>query len=290
MIRLEHGDWCLALRPDLGASITSLTWRGRDILRPATKNADSPLQAGCFPLIPYANRIDRGVFEFGGRRFVLPATPRFYPHAQHGLAWLCAWSVRGTGPDTVDLALAAERCADWPWAWTAEHRMRLDDRGLEATVSLTNEDRRPMPAGLGLHPYFAMTPDTVLTARAAEVWLNGPDQIPLRLARPSAVVDWDAGVALGSAPFVDNAYGGWTGSARLDHGDVSVTITASSNARWLQIYAPRGEAYVCAEPMTHRPNALNAGAFEDAGQVTLEPGQSLVLTMRIAAARRARRA
>lgn len=286
MIRLEHDDWALALRPDLGAAITSLTWRGRNILRPAPVEATDPLETASFPLLPYANRIDRGAFTFAGRDVVVRRTAGFEPHALHGIGWLRPWAVLETGHDFVELALATEASPDWPWAWTASHGLRLDGDGLEMTLSITNENRDSMPAGLGLHPYFAITPESVLTAPSPHVWLNDATDIPNRLAPATDLFDWSQGKDVASAPFVDNAYAGWSGEARLEHPSHVIDMIASPNARWLQIYAPRDAAFVCVEPVTHRPDAHNAPADEVSGLIGLASGESLSMSMRINASDR----
>lgn len=283
MIELAQGDWSMALRPELGASVTRLTWRGRDILRPAPADATHPLETGSFPLVPYANRIDHGAFRFAESQINLPATTGFEPHALHGLGWLRSWSVLKTGPDFAHLTLTAQACADWPWAWSASHRLRLDDGGLETILSITNEHETPMPAGLGLHPYFAATDQTIVTVAADEIWLTDPTEIPRERAPPSAVVDWSAGVPLASAHFVDHAYGGWSGRARLEHRDHIVDLTASANTPWVQIYAPGSGGFVCIEPVTHRPDAHNAPSEEHSGLVSLQPGETLSISMRITA-------
>lgn len=283
MIELASGDWALAVKPELGASLTRLTWRGRDILRPTPAEASHPLEAGSFPLVPYANRIDRGTFRFGDRNIALPATPGFAPHALHGLGWLRPWSVVRQGDDLIDLELVADAAPDWPWAWTASHRLRLDDHGLEATLSITNDDHAPMPAGLGLHPYFVATAETMLTLAADEVWMTDETEIPFERSAPSAVVDLSSGVALGNAPFIDNAYAGWPGHARLDHRDHVVELTASANAPWVQVYAPGLGDFVCVEPVSHRPDAHNAPPEEQSGLVSMQPGQTLSMAMRISA-------
>ncbi|WP_309629852.1 aldose 1-epimerase [Brevundimonas sp.] len=284
MIELAHGDWTLALRPELGSSVTRLVWRGRDILRPAPVDATHPLETASFPLVPYANRIDRGAFRFADREISLPATSGFEPHALHGLGWLQPWSVLSTDLDFVDLATDAKAGADWPWAWTAAHRLQLDDDGLEATLSITNKDETPMPAGLGLHPYFVATDQTIMTLSADEVWLTDPSEIPRKHSTPSAVIDWAAGIPLAGAPFVDNAYGGWSGPARLEHRDHFVEMSASANAPWVQVYAPGSGGFVCIEPVTHRPDAHNAPRGETSGLVSLKPGETLSISMRITAA------
>lgn len=282
MITLRHEDWSLALRPELGAAVTRLTWKGRDILRPTPDEAIHPLETASFPLVPYANRIANGAFALDGRAIRVPPTSGFEPHALHGLGWLRAWTVVRSGADFVDLTLAADADADWPWAWSGTHSLRLDVDGLETTLSITNEDSAPMLAGLGLHPYFAAHERTALTLPADQVWVTESD-IPRSLADADAVMDWRSGAAVAGAPFVDNAYAGWTGRAWLQHGDHRVVITASPNARWVQVYAPGAGSFVCVEPVTHRPDAHNALEGEDAGLVVLAPGQTLSMSMRIAA-------
>lgn len=282
MIALANGDWSMALRPDLGAAVTRLTWRGRAILRPTPDDAKHPLVTASFPLVPYANRIAHAAFAFDGRSIAVRPTPGFEPHALHGVGWLRPWTVVQSGPDAVELTLAVPADADWPWAWSASHTLRLNADGLEMMLSVTNEDRTDMPAGLGLHPYFATGERTALTLPADRVWVTETD-IPRTLAPAQAVMDWRAGVAVADAPFVDNAYAGWSGAARLDHRDHRVTMTASSNARWVQVYAPGAGAFVCVEPATHRPDAHNAPEGEDAGLIVLAAGQTLSMSMRITA-------
>ncbi|MFZ4165958.1 aldose 1-epimerase [Brevundimonas sp. NPDC058933] len=282
-MRIESGDWGLSLRPDLGASITALTWRGRDVLRPAPDVLDNPLAAGSFPLVPYANRIDGGAFAFQGGDIRLPATPGFEPHALHGVGWRSRWGVLRAHDGAVDLALAVEAGPEWPWAWTASHRLRLSEAGLEMSLTITNEDRAPMPAGLGLHPYFAVEAATRLRLPASKVWLTDTREIPDRLVPASELIDWSAGVAVAEAPFVDHAYADWDGRAALLHDGWRVDMSAAPNARWAQVYAPRGEGFVCVEPVTHRPDAHNAPASEDSGLTGLAPGGALTLFARITA-------
>ncbi len=283
MITLTHGDWRLTLAPDLGASILSLTWRAHDILRPAPADASDPLSTGNFPLVPYANRIALGRFAWDGADITLPPTPGFAPHVLHGIGWRRPWAVERQSDQATRLVLSCEPSPEWPWAWSATHDIALDDRGVTLGLTITNHSDRSMPAGLGLHPYFATEPGTSLSLSAPRVWLNGPDEIPTHLAEAPAIHDWNRGAPVASAPFVDNAYADWTGTACLTHADHVVEITASPNARWAQVYAPRGAGFICVEPVTHRPDAHNAPPGEDSGLARLEPGQTLEMTARISA-------
>jgi aldose 1-epimerase len=279
VIRLAAGDWSADVLPELGGAIGRLDWRGRAILRPTPEGTDSVLETACFPLVPYANRIDRGTFDWQGRRVVLGATPGFEPHALHGTGWLTSWTVAEADDRSARLTLT-QAAGAWPWAWSAEQRIALDETGLTIRLSLTNEDARPMPGGVGLHPYLATVPGDRLTVDASQVWLSNATLIPRELADAAAVMDWRDGPALSDAPFVDHAYQPWGGTAELVGADRTVQIAAVGASR-VHVFAPGQTGFVCVEPVSHRPDAHNAPPGEASGLVSLSPGQTLDLSMTV---------
>lgn len=266
--------------PELGGAVGRLDWRGEPVFRPTPVGATSPLDTGCFPLVPFANRIDQGRFRWVGRDIVLEPTPGFEPHALHGTGWRTPWTVIGADSASVRLGLSVA-AGDWPWAWRAEQVIALDETGLSVSLSLTNEDTAPMPGGLGLHPYLATGPGDRVRLEAASVWV-GETLIPDRRVAVSDLVDWRDGVARASVPFVDNAYDGWTGVAEVIGADRTVQMTSPVSR--LHVYAPEGEGFVCLEPVTHRPNAVNAPESESAGLATLAPAATMAMSMRVTAA------
>ncbi len=277
MITLAAGDWRATLNPELGGAVTTLSWRGRDVLRPTPNGADDPLQTACFPLVPYANRIDRGRFVFEGREVRLTSTPGFEPHALHGDGWRRPWRVEAEEGASVTLVLEHPR-GDWPWSWSARQLIQLDEAGLAIRLSMTNTDDAPMPAGLGLHPYLLTRAGDRVRLDAPSVWI-GESLIPDRLAAAREIIDWRSGVARVSAPFVDNAYETWAGLAQVTGGEHTVRLT--SDASRLHVYAPVGDDFICLEPMTHRPNAVNAPVGDPSGLVVLAPDETLRLSMRL---------
>lgn len=281
VIRLEAGDWSAEVLPGLGGALGRLDWRGRVVLRPTPRGTEKVLETACFPLVPYANRIDHGVFQWQGRRVALAPTPGFEPHVLHGQAWREAWTVVEQDARSVRLRLA-QPAGDWPWAWSAEQVIALDEAGLTVLLSLTNEDATSMPAGVGLHPYLAAEPGDRLRMDAPSVWLSDESQIPTRLAEASAVMDWRDGHEIASAPFVDHAYQPWDGSAEVIGVDRTIRLTATGATR-LHVYAPGEGDFICLEPVSHRPDAHNAQAGEETGLIAMAPGQTLRLTMRISA-------
>lgn len=287
MIALASGDWSARVEPALGGAILDLVWRDRAVFRPTPEGADDVLATACFPLVPYPNRIADGRFTFEGVDVILPVLPAFAPHALHGDAWRHPWTVESWDGDRVRMALDwpgtdAGSMEGWPWPWRALQTVSLNPGGLEVELSVTNTGDRAMPAGLGLHPYFRRTGDTRLRLEASGVWLTDVREIPDRLANPSTLIDWAEGVDVSQAPFVDHAYAGWTGKAVLE-GEGRRVVLKADGAGWTQIYAPRGDDYLCVEPVTHRPDAAHAPADEKSGLVRLEPGQTLALAMKIEA-------
>ncbi len=288
LIGLTAEDWRASVAPEQGGAILSLDWRGQPVFRATPEGATDMLETACFPLVPYANRIADARFGFEGRDVRLTALARFAPHALHGDGWLNPWTVETASDDRVDMTLDWPGDVDadgagWPWPWRARQSVRLSEDGLEISLSVTNAGDTVMPAGLGLHPYFHKSPDSRLRLSATGVWLTDAREIPDRLAPPDAVVDWSGGLALAEAPFVDHAYAGWTGEAVMEGDGRRVVLRGGAGSEWVQVYAPVGADFFCVEPVTHRPDVLNAPAGERGGLARLLPGEELSLVMTVTA-------
>lgn len=276
-LALAGAGWALELLPALGGAIGALRHHGEDVLRPTPDIATDPLQTACFPLVPYANRIAGGRFSFGVRDVRLPLNFGDHPNSLHGTGWQRAWTVVEAGADKAVLALDHDGGDGWPWAWHAEQRFELDAQGFSVTLTVTNKADEPMPAGIGLHPYFALKPATKLCLNAARVWLTNDDQIPDRPAPADHFGDWAAGESISDAGFIDHSYERWDGRATLDRGDRTVRLSVEG-ARDLHLYHPLGESFCCLEPVRHLPDAFNrAGGVFD----VLAAGKALSLSMQI---------
>lgn len=269
------GPWEAGLLPELGGAIAYLTRDGCDVLRRAPDGVDDPLESGCFPLIPYANRIAHGRFSFAGEAYRLPLNFGDHPHSLHGVGWQSRWTMEMEGPADAVMALRHAGGTGWPWPFRAEQRLTLDDDGLTVSLLLTNEGDQTMPAGLGFHPYFPRDASTRLTMAAERMWEGDETMIPTRAVAADAFGDWRAGAGFPDR-LIDNSFDGWTGQAVID-GAGGVTRIGAIGARAVHLYAPPGETFLCVEPVSHLPDALNQGFAID----TLDPGETLTLTMRI---------
>lgn len=279
---LRRGDWVLALRPDLGGAVSRLRHRGRDILRPTPDDAGDVLDTACFPLVPYANRIAHGTFDFDGERIRLPLNFGDHPHSLHGVGWRSAWTIDSIDADHAELAHRHPGNADWPWAYRARQLFRLRDDGLEVELELTNLDGRAMPGGIGLHPYVVAAPGALLRFASSRIWQSDDRQLPTHADRPDLLADWESGAPCRQDRLIDHCYSGWTGGAVIAAPSGDIVLTASG-AHALHVHIPPGRGVVGLEPVSHIPDALNRPESDAVtGLRILGPGQSMRLTMRIA--------
>ena len=104
-IRLGAGALRVEVAPQVGGSIARF-----DLVDPATgvreallrgcdedgdDDAADVLAAGCFPLVPFANRIRGGRFECDGRSVMLAPNMAGDPSPLHGQGWRAAWQPLG---------------------------------------------------------------------------------------------------------------------------------------------------------------------------------------------------
>ena len=283
MTVIEMGPARLVLAPKVGGAIAAFTVDGRDVLRPMADGARDVLASACFPLVPFCNRIPNGRFAFEGLEVALPPNLAGHPHALHGQGWRAAWTVeKAEGGEAV---LSSEHAADaWPWAYRAEQRFTLSEAGLRLELSVTNTAERAMPAGLGFHPYFPAHEGQTLAAANDGVWMIDEDVLPtVHHANVQGDVwgpDWAKGAAVGGHDLIDHCYTGWDQRAVLRAPNQPDTeITASGECRWLHIYIPPGDGYLCVEPCASRPNPFGEG---ETGTATLQPGERRSVWMRVA--------
>ncbi|HEX7761066.1 MAG TPA: aldose 1-epimerase [Caulobacteraceae bacterium] len=278
MIRLQRGAASTEIAPELGGAVMRLQIASHDILRPAPAGATDVLQSGCFALAPYCNRIRDGRFAFQGEAVRLAPNMGDHPHPLHGDGWRSAWAVDTLGEAAASLTVD-HAPGEWPWAWRARQAFTLRDDGLRIDLELTNTDRRSMPAGLGLHPYFPAPPGTSLRAEVDGVWMSDGEALPTTHHRGSWGPDWRQGAPTAADRLIDHCYTGWAGRAELSGPDgVTTLITASPACRWAHVYSPPGAGFVCVEPVTHMPDPFN---HPDSGLAILAPGESLSMWMDI---------
>ena len=276
----------LVLRPDLGGSIARLDYDPGDgekipVFRGIAPGEGGILDQASFPLVPYVNRIRGGAFRFRGREVRLRPNLEGDANPLHGSGWLVPWDVEKH--DDCDAVLRFRHASgEWPWAFHAAQHFALDANGLTLTLTCSNESREPMPCGLGLHPYFPCTPETLLDAEVVRAWTIDAETLPVDEAPAEGRYDLSARRICGAG--LDNGFGGWSGTARLSDPAWPFEIALkSSEARFLHVYAPAQGGFVALEPVTHANAALNRpeSEWEALGLRVLAPGEIMSLSIRV---------
>ena len=283
---LSNGMMELTLSPSVGGAISSFRWISGGarsaILRDSHTPLENVLDAACFPLVPYCNRIRGGSFTFRDREVRLAPNMAGDASPLHGQGWLGEWRVESK-TDAEAVLVFEHESGEWPWAYAARQSFALDAGGLDLRLSCRNESADPMPCGLGFHPYFPCGAATRIETDVAEVWTVDENVLPV--ARMPA----EGRYAIGDDPVcgrdLDNGYGGWSGRTLLTDPDWPYEMALSSpDARFFQLYSPRQGGIFVAEPVTHANAALNEpeGDWPSLGLRILEPGEEMTLEARIA--------
>ena len=254
---------------------------------PPSGDARAPLAAGCFPLVPFGNRVRANRFAFDGADHRLEPNTDWDRHYLHGDGWTDEWSVLAAGGAEVRLGLERDG-GGTPYSYAAEQRFRLEGAALVLTLSVTNRGTAALPFGLGWHPYFPLTRGTILTARTTAYWDEDRQWLPT-VRRPTAGdLDFARGAPL-PRRWVNTLFEGWDGEAaiRWPERDLAVAITADPlfDRSLVFVSDPAFDPdyaydFFCFEPMSHSIDAHNTPG--GAGLRRLEPGEALSGTLRIA--------
>ena len=207
---LHAGALRLALRPDLGGCIAGLWHRETPILRSVEPvELATAWPSGCYPLVPYSNRIGYARFRWKGHDFTTRPNFGESPHSIHGVGWMRPWERVSSSAVEVVLRYRHAADADWPFAFEATQYFNLTPQSLHVEMVVTNLAEVAQPVGLGWHPYFPKRARSRLHIELAERWDGDATGLPVRkVAQPGI----DAGVA--HLAF-DNCFDGWHGAERI---------------------------------------------------------------------------
>ena len=116
---LQHESMKVVLDPRHGGAIREFHWRSRPILRPTQPGSgDNPMDMACFPMVPYANRIAAGQFNFDNHSVRLRPNWDRDPHPLHGEGWRSSWEVVHSDASSATLAFDGGG-TEWPWRYAA---------------------------------------------------------------------------------------------------------------------------------------------------------------------------
>jgi aldose 1-epimerase len=278
IVAIGDGRIAIEVLPDVGARLHRLRFDGRDLLRtPADPVAhlDDPWFWGSYPMAPWCNRLPPIRTDVAGRVLDLPANFRDGT-AIHGQVDRAPWQ------RTADGSFRIEGGGDgWPWRYAVEQELAIDAARLDLALRLTNLDDAAMPAGVGIHPWFAKP--LAVAIRAAAVH---PDNLATEAA-PVPVAGALDRRAL--APMPDDLDATWVD---LDEPPIALawpgpgiacTITFDAPTRVVTAASPAILDAVAVEPATHAPAGIRRLlGSEPGGMSLLGAGETMELRIRFA--------
>ncbi|SAL61060.1 aldose 1-epimerase [Caballeronia telluris] len=291
LLALGCGARRALIAPHIGGAIAAFFDASDDgdihWLRPATDAAlaaRNPLGMASFPLLPYCNRIRDARFTFDGRAIDLSGDGNAFDHALHGHAWRRPWRVGESTESSVELHFSHEPsdapAHHWPFRYEATQRIVLSGDALTVTMSARNLSDRPMPFGMGHHPYYPRTPSTRIYTRVEAMWHATPDLLPTHLGPHACIGELDSPQGMSADEFdLDNNFAGWSRRATIAWPDEARAVTLEADAPFdhMVLYAPAGEpSLLCVEPVTNTVDWINLDApREQKGGCVLAPGESV---------------
>ncbi len=253
LLTLNAGDAHLTVDLVAGGRISALSIGEAELIVPQAVDPN-PLNWGCYPMVPFAGRLQDGLLDFDGATHTLPRT--LDPHAIHGYGFTSEWS------RLDDQAIEWNFSEPWPFTGRATQRFELIENRLTITMDVLAHQRQPMQ--VGWHPWFQRTTaagDLEFELPPSSMYRRGSDGIPDgELITPPPGPWDDCFTALATEPV-------------LRWGDLTLELSADAD-HWV-VYDGPAHA-ICVEPQTGPPNGVNSAPE------ILEAGQTLTtsFTMR----------
>lgn len=247
-------------------------------------------------LVPWPNRVVDGRYEFGGAAYQLDLTEPERRHALHGLAVWDRFGLESATEASVVVRNEMVPRLGYPFELRVSVAYRLDEDGLECTVSTTNIGDEPAPYGTAPHPYLVAGPGRVdgwtLILPATSVLEVSQDRlIPRGLVEVAGGAFDFRGARLIEDTEVDHAF---TGLEPDDDGLVRVRLADGDGTGvemswdptvlpWAQVHTAdlpdpaESRRGLAVEPMTCPPDAFNSGT----DLIVLAPEESHAASWRI---------
>ncbi len=261
-----------------------------------------PSHSGIPILFPFPGRIRDSAYEYAGKRYTLTVSGMNSGNAIHGFVMGRPWEVVERSESRVVGRFRASQVEpkildEWPADFELTAEYALTAASLVFTLTVRNPDTRPLPWGLGLHPYFRVplgpqgsTAECQLLTPAAKRW-ELVNVLPTgKQLNVSGAHDLRHGQVIGATAY-DDVYGGLqsTGGrcecAVVDPvNDRRINIMFGEEYRTVVVYTPPHREAVCIEPYTCMPDVFwLTEQGHDVGLQVLAPGASFTTSVEFAA-------
>ena len=261
MVQIKNEVIEIQINPNQGAALQSFSYKGKDVLRPADQNPQTPQQQSLFLMLPYCSYIKDGHFNYFGISRRVPTNQPGSTYPIHGDAWQAKWTPQKQTETSAVFTYQHTKDNGFPFDYTATVMYTLNKNQLQITLSIYNPSVLPMPFGMGVHPYFLHPENAKLNFVSSHIWHHKNDPI---FDRPYPTPDqWNFSKDQTIKEDFDTAFGGWDGIASVCYPDqnIKIDIAAQDIFHHIILYAPKGADFFCLEPVSNTPDAFNLAAY-----------------------------
>lgn len=260
-----------------------------------------PTRTGIPILFPFPNRIRTGTFTWEGKTYQLECNDSSQKNAIHGFVCRRPWRILDQGGDANSAWLTgvfrgsvdAPECRNlWPADYEIQITHRLAERSLRIETKVINPDSKPLPFGLGFHPYFRLPfmgngePTACTVQVPAKTFWVLDESLPtgerllvdpardLNAFRPYGDVQVDD--VLSDLPAASSDAEGLVLRGTVNSSSTtSLQLHCSPAFREMVVFTPRHRQAFCIEPYTCVSDAINLQQRGvDAGWQVLASGES----------------
>lgn len=271
LIRYKNSS--LSLLPNLGCKITSLILNRQEVLDRYTdidQFNNDPMYKNCF-LLPFPNRVNKGMYTFEGTTYQLPINEPARGHALHGLLFQYPFSYKETKENETNttalfsVEIPKDTFAGYPYAFSISLQFVLEEKKLTISATVTNNDNRNLPYGVGWHPYLT------LHKKIDECDLDLPSTTELEANDVLIPTEKQKTINPISGNLGDKTFDTcFTNLSGYQTRFGNIILFQDSSMDFLQVYTPEARDSIAIEPMSCAPNAFNNGF----GLLSVKPSES----------------
>ena len=253
-VTLKSGAWEAEVCPRLGANVTALRYRGRDILVPLQNEEQlekNPYIQGSPILLP-ANRTYLGKFSFEGVDYELPINEKRTSSHLHGLVHRREFKVSAVSDTEITLRYE-NRGECYPFHFAIIAKYSIDAGGFSQQFTILNIGKVNMPYVFCLHTTFVepevFTVPVLTRQERNSIDIPTGEYVPLN--------DQEQKYLTGSPSKGIYVVGYFKSAGNVATVDDIVYSVSENFDHWI-LYNARGEhGYICIEPQAGKVNGLN---------------------------------
>ena len=255
IITVSKGDWSADICPRLGGNVIKLTYKGEDVLRALTDEAElkiNPYLWGA-PILMPANRTYEGKFVFEGNEYSLPINEPHFNCNLHGLVLYEEFETVSATENEVTVMLTDPNCKSYPFPFRMTVTYTVTDEGLKSKYTVENIGEGNMPMTFCTHTTF-----TEPKQFQVPIDLNQErDKFQIPTGRYVELSEQEKGYVTGSPSeglYISGYFHSCGNTAIV--GDYEYTVSDNFN-HWIFYNGGGGKGYLCVEPQSGKVNGLN---------------------------------